>query len=95
MTRMVSIDEFFTWREDLGWKAKEAFGGWRCEVSQRTFADLKVRSDVLEREADPFFERMGVHPPVPLNGIQVRVNSAVPDGFLASCGRDEAETKGK
>ena len=86
MKRMVSIDEFFTWREDLGRNALEAFGGWRCDVSPKTFADLKARSDVIEREADPFFERMGVPPPVPLNGIQVHVSSAVPDGFLVPCG---------
>jgi hypothetical protein len=90
MTRMVSIDEFFTWREDLGWKAKEAFGGWECDVSPRTFADLKVRSDVIEREADPFFERTGCPKPVPLNGIRVHVGSSVPDGFLAPCVRVKA-----
>ena len=50
--RDVTIDEVFTWREEFGLKAKEAFGGWRVDVSPQTYSDLKQRCDRLEREVD-------------------------------------------
>jgi hypothetical protein len=86
MTRDVPIDEVFTWREEFGLKAKEAFGGWRVDCSPQTYCDLKQRCDRLDRELDPFFERVP-RPEVPMNGItvhMVRVGE-VPDGVLRGC----------
>ncbi len=83
--RDVTIDEVFTWCEEFGAKAKEAFGGWRVDVSPQTYSDLKQRCDRLEREADPFFANVS---PVPLNGIQVHMvkSGEVPYGVLRACG---------
>ena len=85
--RDVPIDEIFTWREEFGLKAKEAFGGWRADVSPQTYSDLKLRCDRLEREVDPFFEHARSLAPVPLNGIVVHVvkPGEVPDGVLRGC----------
>jgi hypothetical protein len=86
--RDVTIDEVFTWREEFGCKAKEAFGGWWADVSPQTFLDLKDRCYQLDREQDPFFERMNpLTSPVPWNGVRihmVRVGE-VPDGVLRGC----------
>jgi hypothetical protein len=89
--RDVLIDEIFTWREEFGQKAKEAFGGHSVDVSPRTYGDIKRRCDALEREADPFFEHalsLLPEPPVPLNGIQIHMvkQGEVPDGVLRKCG---------
>lgn len=93
--RDVTIDEVFTWREEFGLKAKEAFGGWRVDVSPQTYLDLKQRCDRLEREADPFFENVRSLMPVPLNGIQVHMVKAgeVPDGVLRACGCEKTQSQ--
>lgn len=86
--RDVSIDEVFTWREEFGQKAREAFGGPNCDVSPRTYSDLKSRCDRLEREVDPFFERGNLSSaPVPLGGIKIHMvkQGEVPDGVLRAC----------
>jgi hypothetical protein len=85
--RDVTIDEVFTWREEFGIKAKEAFGGWQVDVSPQTYSDLKDRCDQLDREADPFFEHIPSLSPVPLNGINVHMVKIgeVPDGVLRAC----------
>lgn len=90
--RDVPIDEMFTWREEFGAKAKEAFGGWRVDVSPQTYSELKQRCDRLERGVDPFFEHprsiyLGLSP-VPLNGIRIHMikSGEVPDGVLRACG---------
>ena len=70
--RDVTIDEVFTWREEFGVKAKEAFGGWRVDVSPQTYSDLKQRCDRLEREVNPFFEKF-LPESVPFNGIKVHM----------------------
>ena len=89
--RDVTIDEVFTWREEFGLKAKEAFGGWRVDVSPQTYSELKLRCDRVEREQDPFFEHinsvyLGLMP-VPLNGISIHMVKPgdVPDGVLRGC----------
>jgi hypothetical protein len=86
--RDVSIEEVFTWRDEFGVKAKEAFGGWRVDVSPQTYSDLKQRCDRLDREADPFFEHIRSLTPVPLNGITVHMvkTGEVPDGVFRACG---------
>ena len=85
--RDVTIDEVFTWREDFGVKAREAFGGQRVDVSPQTFSDLKVRCDRLDREFDPFFERLRSLAPIPMNGITIHTvrQGEVPDGLLRGC----------
>ena len=90
--RDVSVDEVFTWREDFGAKAKEAFGGWHVDVSPQTFSDLKDRCDRVGREADPFFERTHsagsfIPGPIPLNSIRLHMvkSGEVPDGVLRGC----------
>jgi hypothetical protein len=90
--RDVTIDEVFTWREELGAKAQEAFGGWLVDASPQTFADLKARCDQKDREIDPFFRRGygedGVIPaPTQLNAIRLHMVRAgdVPDGILRGC----------
>jgi len=88
MTRDVPIDEVFTWREEFGLKAKEAFGGWRVDCSPQTYGELRDRCDRLDRELDPFFERAEIpRPEVPLNEIVVHMVKAgeVPDGVLRGC----------
>ena len=50
--RDVTIDEVFTWREEFGVKAKEAFESQYVDVSPQTYSDLKQRCDRLEREVD-------------------------------------------
>jgi hypothetical protein len=88
--RDVSIDEVFTWGEDFGYKAKEAFGSHHCECSPNTFRDLKLRCDEVERRENPFFEPR----PVPFNGVQVHVvYSGIPDGILRSCDCARSEVK--
>jgi hypothetical protein len=87
--RDVPIDEVFTWKEEFGSKAKEAFGSDQVDVSPRTYSDLKQRCDMIEREIDPFFEHCRSLLPyeAPLNGIMihmVRVGE-VPDGVLRAC----------
>lgn len=88
--RDVSIDEVFTWREEFSVKAKEAFGGWRVDVSPQTYGELKRRCDQLEREVDPFFEhaRNLLPEQIPLNGIRIHMvkPGEVPDGMLRACG---------
>lgn len=86
--RDVSIDEVFTWRDEFGAKAKEAFGGWFADVSPQTYSDLKQRCDRMDMEADPFFEHIRSLMPVPLNGITVHMvkTGEVPDGVLCACG---------
>lgn len=83
--RDVSIDEVFTWKEDLIPKAREAFGGLKCDVSPQTYSDLKVRCDKLDRGADPFFEH--VRNLVSVNGITIHMvkQGEVPDGVLRGC----------
>ena len=87
MIRDVGIDEVFTWREEFGIKAKEAFGGWKVDVSPQTYSDLKQRCDRLDREVDPFFECIRSLTPVPLNRIVVHMvkPGEVPDGVLRGC----------
>jgi hypothetical protein len=94
--RDVSIEEVFTWREEFGVKAKEAFGGWRVDVSPQTYSELKQRCDRLDREADPFFEHIRSLMPVPLNGITVHVvkTGDVPDGVLRACGCGKETNRG-
>ncbi len=85
--RDVPLDEVFTWREEFGQRAKEAFGGWKVDCSPATYADLKDRCERLDREADPFFEHVRDLQPVPWNGVtvhMVRVGE-VPDGVLRGC----------
>jgi hypothetical protein len=80
--RAVPIDEVFTWKEDFGKKAKEAFGGHNVDVSPQTFSDLKQRCDLIERDDNPYFERRIVQPSVPFNGINVHVSyRGLADGF--------------
>jgi hypothetical protein len=87
--RDVSIEEVFTWRDEFGVKAKEAFGGWNVGVSPQTYSDLKQRCDRLDREVDPFFEHVLSLLPVPLNGIRIHMvkTGEVPDGMLRGCAR--------
>jgi hypothetical protein len=84
--RDVPLDEVFTWREDFGRKAKEAFGTHTVDCSPLTYGDLKAKCDKVNREADPFFENVFL-PPVPLNGITVHMvkQGDVPDGVLRAC----------
>ena len=83
--RDVTIDEVFTWHEEFGQKAREAFGGSYCDVNPQTYSELKQRCDRLERAADPFFERLS--PPVPLNGVHIHcvTDRMIPDGILRGC----------
>ena len=81
--RQVTVDELFAWREDFGLKAREAFGGHHCDVSPQTYADLKIKCDVVERKNDPFFDL--VRPSVPFNGISVHIRDGVPDGVVVAC----------
>jgi hypothetical protein len=85
MTRDVSLDEVFTWREDFLTQALAAFGGTDCDASPQTYSDLKERCEDLDRKADPFFEHLPM--PAPLNGILVHMVKPgdVPDGVLRAC----------
>ena len=76
--RDVTIDELFSWKDSLGWNAKE-FLGSKAAVSEWTFAEMKNRADVdvsrLEQYRNP--ER-----PTSLNRIDVVVVNGIPDGIL-------------
>lgn len=86
--RDVLLDEVFTWREDFGRKAKEAFGGPNCDVSPQTYSDLKLRCDKLDRELDPFFEHvrsLQSSPPPGAITVHMVKQGDVPDGVLRAC----------
>lgn len=82
-TRNVSIDEVFTWRGDLGSKAKEAFGGDWCDVSPQTFSDIKERCERIDRENSVY--RNFDMSPEPMNGIYLHMVYGLPDGVLIPC----------
>ena len=78
--RDVSIEEVFTWKEEFGAKAKEAFGSHRCYVSMTTYSDIKERCDVIERRNEIW--RIPLSEMPPLNGVTIEVDESVPDGIL-------------
>jgi hypothetical protein len=89
--RDVSINEVFTWRDEFGLKAKEAFGGWRVDVSPQTYSELKQR-------CDRWFDSQNTLSlmPVPLNEITVHMvkTGEVPDGVLRACGCGKEVNRG-
>lgn len=78
--RDVPIDEVFTWREDFGRKAKEAFGSHRCYANMKTYADLKARCDIIEQHSEVW--RLPLAEMPPMNGVTITVDEPIPDGVL-------------
>lgn len=78
--RDVTVDEIFTWREEFGLKAKEAFGSHNCYANNKTYADIKSRCDAIEQRNEvwriPFIEMP------PMNGVIISIDDSVPDGIL-------------
>ena len=93
MTRDIPLDEVFTWKEDFLDKARQAFGALTADASPLTYGDLKSRCDALDRECDPFFER--VRSPAALFAPGLRIHMVkpgiVPDGVLRRCTCKEKE----
>lgn len=85
MPREVTIEEIFTWGEDFGRNAKEAFGGHYCDCSSQTFSDLKERCVREEIARWPYFNAPLVTLPTPWNGVQIHVAKEVRDGVLVAC----------
>lgn len=78
--RDVTVDEIFTWREEFGLKAKEAFGSHNCYASMKTYADIKSRCDAIEQRNEVW--RIPLVEMPPMNGITITVDDSVPDGIL-------------
>jgi len=78
--RDVSIDEMFTWKDEFGLKAKEAFGSHRCYVNMATYSDIKQRCDVIERYNELW--RLPLAELAPWNGVTIEVDDSVPDGVM-------------
>lgn len=83
--RDVTIEEVFTWREEFGLKAKEAFGAHHCDASPETCKQLRARCDkIIEGTVavQPYLS-----PPLvpPLNGMMVHAVDGIPDGILRAC----------
>lgn len=83
--RDVTVDELFTWKEEFGLKAKEAFGSHRCYVNTATYSDIKQRCDVIEGQHEVW--RLPFVDMPPWNGVTIEVDDSVPDGVLR--GRNE------
>lgn len=80
--RNVPIDEVFTWQEDFGLKAKEAFGNHACDASPATMSVIRERCDKIERDNEAYrFWPM----PAPLNGVVIHEVEGIPDGVVAPC----------
>ena len=87
--RDVTIDEMFTWREDMGRQAKEAFGSHVAYANSATYAEVKAKTDVVEKGSNNFTSRPQWLPP--LNGFTIYIDDSIPDGILR--GRNNSETK--
>jgi hypothetical protein len=81
--------EVLTWKEDFLDKAREAFNGLTADVSPATYSDLKSRCEEIDRELDPFFER--IHSSAasftfkPGLRIHMVKQNTIPDGVLRRC----------
>lgn len=73
--RDVTIDELFSWREDLGVKARAILGNRAC-VNQITYDQIKARCDRVEQPRGMWdsFRR--------ITDLEINVNESVPNGVV-------------
>lgn len=78
---MVSIDELFSWREEIGQKAREHFGPRRmAHVSAGGYEEMKRRCDEVRQAS-----MLDVLLPMRPYCLNVHIASDVPDGVLLPC----------
>jgi hypothetical protein len=79
---MMTVDELFELKEDLGKKAFEAFGRRGADVAPETFSEIKERCFQIDtkNEAYRFPSR-----PAPLNSVSLHVVHGTPIGQILPC----------
>jgi hypothetical protein len=75
-----TVDEVFSWGDDMGRKAKDRFGCHFVSVSMTTFSEIKERCARIDsdNEAHRFPDSK------PLNSISITVRDGIPDGIMRS-----------
>jgi hypothetical protein len=75
--RDVTVDEIFTWKDDLALKAKEAFGGHHAYANEQTYGVIRSRCSENPATWPNWLQNIK-----PINSFQIHIDNSVPDGIL-------------
>ena len=73
--RDVTVEELFTWKDELARKAKEAFGSHHAYVNKKTYDEIRDRCELrIPCQTVVFWQGS--------NSCHIHVDDSVPDGIL-------------